>query len=200
MSNSEPIGPLAGDELERAKDKLTPKQFQAYKTYRQYRGQHAHTWIARRVGVSPKGLRTLVAKAQKHLGYESSFAPKQKAKYKPVAERRVEPDHPLLTWLLGIIDVSVLEDTDYMYVRREYLQAVNGDADAEASLRRRAVRLKRRYHSADDQMHEASEWDDLSADARRRGEDLYGQEVEEQIGARPEQLIEDDLKGGYDRD
>lgn len=85
---SAPHGPLSGHELYRAIEVLTDKQLRAYRYYRD--GQNTMGWIATRLGTSRQAVMQLVVKAEKNLGYEPSFTPKQKTPYKAVADRRAD--------------------------------------------------------------------------------------------------------------
>lgn len=82
-------GPLLGSELARAIKVLTDRQLQAYR-YR--REGHGWNWIAQRMDVSRQAVIHHVANAERHLGYEPTVTPKQKARYKPAARKRAERD------------------------------------------------------------------------------------------------------------
>lgn len=88
MAKPAPHGPLLGDELGWAIELLSDKQLRAYSYFRE--GQHTMGWIATRMGTSRQAVIPLVVKAERKLGYELSFTPKQKLGYKPVAHRRAE--------------------------------------------------------------------------------------------------------------
>jgi predicted DNA-binding protein YlxM (UPF0122 family) len=92
-----PHGPLLGNELASANKLLTDKQFYAYRYFRE--GQHTPGWIAQRMGTSRQAVMQLVVKAEKNLGYEPTFTPKQKTPYKSVARRKAEAQD---AWVIQI--------------------------------------------------------------------------------------------------
>jgi predicted DNA-binding protein YlxM (UPF0122 family) len=139
MAKQAPHGPLLGNELGWANKLLTDKQFYAYRYFRE--GQHTMGWIAQRMGTSRQAVMQLVVKAEKRLGYEPTFTPKQKTPYKSVARRKAEAQD---AWVIQIAEAFAEARTPAEKRRlSQILEAAASDPGAEKRLRKRMQQLTR---------------------------------------------------------
>jgi DNA-binding CsgD family transcriptional regulator len=165
MAFSAPPGPLQGSELSRAIRDLTDNQLRAYRYFRE--GQHTIGWIAQRMGVSRAAVQQQIRKAEKRLGYEATYRPRQKGRYRTVAERRDEAEmgrvreaerafsrmspqqrHKFIRRVVPNAPREITEKTELRYLAKILTGAVD-DPDARERLRARLTQLeapRRRRH------------------------------------------------------
>ena len=194
-------GPLLGDELYCAIERLTDKQLRAY----QYRREgHALNWIATRMGISRTAVIHHVAKAEKRLGYEPTVTAKQKTPYKSAAKRCEDDDS---AWQAH---VDELFSQVPAHRQRAVLRILEAGLSDEEAKRRLAPRLREltRERKAGERAYAASIGYDGDDYSRGVGQDEseFAANMEADFGInpmtgvamRPEDLPLDDGKG-YDR-
>jgi hypothetical protein len=188
-----PHGPLLGNELAWAIELLTDEQLRAYRYFRE---AHAMEWIGRRLGVTRQAVMQRIVRAERKLGYEPSFTPRQKGPYKSVAQRRAEAESAEDLYLRELLAQVPLAD------RRRIARILETSSSDEEARRRLGARLKELKRERLREQHN----DDSVTEALHRGEHWSTAEFEADFGTnpvtgqtmRPQDFIEDDGKG-YDR-
>lgn len=208
----EPDGPLAPDERRRAQQALGANHFLAYK---HYRDKQAVTWIAQRLGLSPKRIRDMVGDAQETLGYERAYAKKQSTpgRYTSVAERQAERRRAYITWANELSEDEWLVLCDNL--PRRVVQALDQglaqaateeeklDIQADLLLPHVKAYLRRlgRYFSSSDEDYDPESGESY---ALKRGDTDpewtgFVDDMGLPEGTRPSDLPLDDARAGLDR-
>jgi predicted DNA-binding protein YlxM (UPF0122 family) len=151
-TESAPHGPLSGGEFGHARQLLTDKQFHAY---RHFRDGKQMGWIANRLGNTRQAVMQLVVKAEKKLGYEPSFTPKQKHKppYKSVAQRQAEAEKAEIRRWAEIL--AEIPPSDRPRVLRRLYRLIESEMQDEEKARRFRKRLYKQFSRE----RRADEWE-----------------------------------------
>jgi hypothetical protein len=201
MGEPAPAGPLLGEELGWAIELLTDKQLTAYRYRRE--GQ-ALNWIARRMGVTRTRVIHLIAAAEKRLGYTPTVTPKQKAAYRPAAQRRQERAS---AWDAYISELAALLEPAERRRLERIFETAKSDEELGRRLRQRLRELERerRKRGRRDLPAGAEHADDYSRAAGEAAAE-FAAELEADFGVNPvtgepmaaADFVEDDGKG-HDR-